>query len=121
MGQKTKICVMIIVTIALASPMLAQGASFVGNGGDVVRCRVSLENPLNGDYALDYVAGIEPGEIVPAPSGDNWRFEAARIYTQLYSRFPKLALSFMEYVNDIGYKGLGRPYQWHEASYGLVD
>ena len=111
-----------LVAMFLSSVAIAH-ADEVGNGGDLVYCQKSADNPLDGYYTLDYVLTFRKSnnneDLVPVES---WDASRNRIQTILSEKLPNFARSFSEYISLLrNYDDYSQARIWNEAAFGLYD
>jgi hypothetical protein len=106
--------------LASAGAFPAHAGQEVGNGGDVLTCRPSADNSLEGLLSLDYVLTFDPGgpRIVPAASV---AASLGRIRRNLKAKLPALEDLFVDFVDHLGNQDLGRRRIWEKAPFGLVE
>lgn len=92
-----------------------------GNGGDLLNCRPSTENPFQGLTSLDYVATYKKSngnkDIV---SVDSTKSSLQRIAGILKEKAPSLYPSFAEFTLHIRNEDYSKARVWEESSFGLV-
>ena len=95
---------------------------WVGNGGDTIYCRPSLENQFSGHYALDYLATYTTEDIDLTPAEvSSWRASMQRI-EELLASAPGLEQKFKEFrANLFNTSNLNAPFVWQQTGLQLVD
>lgn len=106
-----------------------------GSGGDMITCRSSTSNPLNGVYILDYVAAYDNQTVFVDPRGN----VSEKIWKNLYEKsldkkltsegkkiLADMALSFLNFYQSaekqifqkIDYKNY---FIWMPQPFGIID
>lgn len=123
--MKNKLFLFLLSSIFFATPKVSSGRTggYVGNGGDVILCQPSAENPLNGTYSLDYVLTLSSAET----DHDNvavtsWEESANRISSLLQEKAPSLRPYFEEFRQAVlNQDDTTLSYIWNPSPFGLLD
>jgi hypothetical protein len=115
--------IIFVAVVLIGQIAFAGGGQDVGSGGDVVECRPSKDNNLNGTYSLDYVltykASNQNSDIAKVSSLNE---SVQRLRKLLKLKIPELVDSFdsfmFYYKNTTDYTA---ERFWEEASFGLFD
>ncbi|MEQ1877008.1 MAG: hypothetical protein ABL958_10210 [Bdellovibrionia bacterium] len=121
--MRTFLSVLVACVLFAASAGPASEGGLVGNGGDVVECKPTTTNPLNGLYSLDYLltyqGSNQNADVVQVP---NLRASVMRLRALFATKVPELLPtfdSFTQYYRNTTNKNA--PRFWEEAPFGLVD
>lgn len=101
----------------------ASGFTDIGNGGDAILCRPSLENPFSGYYSLDYIATYNSDfeDSVPV-AYHTWQESIASIEEILKPASAGLAQKLKEFrTNAFNISDRNPPYLWQKTDLNLVD
>jgi hypothetical protein len=111
--------VMAWLAMAWAGSALAQPGQDVGNGGDLIQCRPSTENPFAGTLSLDYVLTYQEDELSAPPTLDA---SLDRISRLLLEKVPTLHESFRKFRASLfNASNPSFPYLWIPVADGLVN
>jgi parallel beta-helix repeat protein len=114
----SKIVLALLSTLIFITSMQAQSrGQNVGNGGNIVVCRVSPENVFNGYYSLDYLLTYPGLEPVAAAS---WQQSLKRISDLILIKVPELHASLESFRKEVYNTSYNQMHVWESASFGLL-
>lgn len=119
-----------IFIFVLFAQGFAHAGGDVGNGGDVVLCQKSEQNPFQGALSLDYMLTLQNGSENAIRSVNSFSDSMSRISKIMNDRCreyqkPKgagFSASLKEFLNlRDNHDNWSFPYIWNASAYGLVD
>jgi len=112
----------LIILISCIFMTLAHAGFVVGNGGDALLCKKSLDNPLDGTYALDYILTLtDKAEAEGLSPVSSWKDSSERLQRVLTEKVPTLAPYFKEFTETVFNRDYSKTKVWEPTPFGLRD
>lgn len=110
---------LLIFVMFKSSDLLAGTA--VGNGGDIIFCEKSTENPFYSYYSLDYFVNVvlknRTSELIES---DSFEEIISHIYKNIYKHNTSMAESLLFFVSQMYNEDYTQNYVWEIEPYGLA-